>query len=143
MQLTLNTPALLFPAISLLLLAYTNRFMTLAGLIRTLHERYKESPDPITLKQIKNLKLRVILIRNMQVAGIFSMFLCVVSMFLIYENYNNAAQYLFGGGLLSLSISLAMSIHEILISTNALQMHLSDIEATAKEDNLLGKFFQS
>lgn len=143
MQLTLNTPALLFPAISLLLLAYTNRFMTLAGLIRTLHERYKESPDPITLKQIKNLKLRVILIRNMQVAGIFSMFLCVVSMFLIYENYNNAAQYLFGGGLLSLIISLAMSIHEILISTNALQMHLSDIEATAKEDNLLGKFFQS
>ncbi|SFC74845.1 Protein of unknown function [Flexibacter flexilis DSM 6793] len=143
MQLTLNTPALLFPAISLLLLAYTNRFMTLAGLIRTLHERYKESPDPMTLKQIKNLKLRVILIRNMQVAGISSMFLCVVSMFLIYENYNQAAQYLFGAGLLSLIISLAMSIHEILISTHALQMQLSDIEANAKDGNLLGKFFQS
>lgn len=139
MELSLTTPALLFPAISLLLLAYTNRFMTIAGLIRKLHEHYQEAPDPITLYQIQNLRMRVILIRNMQVAGISSMLLCVVCMFLVYAGYNLVAQYLFGLGLLLLITSLILSIREILVSTNALNVLLSDIET--EKNSSLRKFF--
>jgi hypothetical protein len=143
MELTLNTPALLFPALSLLSLAYTNRFMAIAGLIRKLHERYKESPDPVTLHQIQNLRMRVTLIRNMQVAGISSMFGCVVCMFLIYQGYNFLAQSLFGMSMLLLIISLALSIREILVSTNALKMELSDIELETKErTQSIKKFFK-
>jgi hypothetical protein len=39
-QLSLTTPALLFSAISLLLLAYTNRFLAYASVVRNLHARY-------------------------------------------------------------------------------------------------------
>jgi Protein of unknown function (DUF2721). len=46
MEINLTTPALLFPAISLLLLAYTSRFLALAALMRELHVRYKTQPDP-------------------------------------------------------------------------------------------------
>ena len=87
MEVSLTTPALLFPAISLLLLAYTNRFLTIAGLIRKLHETYQSKPSSKVKEQIRNLKKRVNLIRNMQVFGIFSLLLCVCSMFLIYQEW--------------------------------------------------------
>ena len=81
MELTLTTPALLFPAISLLLLAYTNRFLTLANLIRELHRSYKSNPEEIIFAQILNLRYRVKLIRNMQIFGVGSFFGCVLCMF--------------------------------------------------------------
>ena len=66
-DITLTTPGLLFSAISLLLLAYTNRFLTLASLIRKLHAEYLENPDKLVHGQIRNLQRRVNLIRNMQI----------------------------------------------------------------------------
>ncbi len=96
MDLTLATPSLLFPAISLLLLAYTNRFLGLAALIRELHAKYVERPDRIIWRQIANLRRRVLLIRNMQVAGAASLLLCVMCMFLLFGGLFTAAQYTFG-----------------------------------------------
>lgn len=129
MQLDLTTPALLFPAISLLLLAYTNRFLTLAGLIRSLHAAYLEKPDKRLISQIKNLRLRVVLIRNMQIFGVVSFFLCVLAMSLIFWNYPLYAQLTFGVSLLLLMVSLALSIWEIQISIGALKLQLSDLES--------------
>jgi hypothetical protein len=86
MQFSINTPSLLFPAITLLMLAYTNRFLALATLIRNLKEKYKQVPEERNTvhEQIKNLKRRLVLIKQMQAAGIFSFFLCVLSMLFFY-----------------------------------------------------------
>ncbi len=128
MNLSLTTPALLFPAISLLLLAYTNRFLTIAGLIRNLYKVYMEKPNENIKAQIANLKRRVILIRNMQIFGILSLFLCVLSMFLIFEELQFFGSLIFGISLVLLMISLVFSIIEIQISVKALNLQLEDME---------------
>jgi peptidoglycan/LPS O-acetylase OafA/YrhL len=128
--LTLTTPALLFSAISLLLLAFTNRFLALANLIRSLHARFKESPSQILIGQISNLKRRINLIRNMQIIGLASLLLCVACMFLIYVGWQFVAQVVFGVALVLLILSLAISIWEINISVKALNLHLGDLEET-------------
>jgi hypothetical protein len=128
MELTLTTPALLFSAISLLLLAYTNRFLALANLVRSLHAAYKEKPNELLYGQIQNLRLRISLIRYMQVSGITSLLLCVLCMFLIYIGELGLAVIVFGVALLLLIASLAISIWEIQISVKALNLHLSDLE---------------
>ena len=84
MEITLTTPALLFPTVSLLLLAYTNRFLTLATIIRSLYDRYHNDGDESLVPQIQNLRYRVYLIRNMQIAGVLSLLLCVLSMFALF-----------------------------------------------------------
>jgi hypothetical protein len=127
-DLTLTTPALLFSAISLLLLAFTNRFLALAALVRSLHAKYKENPDELLFGQIKNLRLRLSLIRHMQIYGITSLLLCVICMFLIYVGYMVIAIYVFGVALLLLIGSLGISIWEIQISVRALNLQLSDLE---------------
>lgn len=128
MELDLTTPALLFPAISLLLLAYTNRFLTLATLIRGLHSKYQQEPDQLLFGQIKNLRLRVILIRNMQALGVLSLLFCVVCMFLLFAEEILIGRIIFGISLILLILSLALSVYEIQISIRALEIQLSDME---------------
>ena len=123
-RITLATPALLFSAISLLMLAFTNRFLALAAL----HALYKDKPDEVLYRQIRNLRTRLDLIRWMQIFGIASLLLCVFSMSLIYVGSVGAAGVAFGLGLVLMIVSLALSIWEIQISVNALNLHLSDIE---------------
>jgi len=132
MDIDVTTPALLFPAISLLLLAYTNRFLTLAQLIRSLHQSYKENPNSVLLGQIKNMRKRVYLIKHMQGFGVASFFLCVLCMFLLFSGQIELGKYTFGLSLIVLLISLVLSLKEIAISVDALELHLSDIENTKK-----------
>lgn len=127
-ELTLTTPALLFSAVSLILLAYTNRFMGYAQLVRSLYGKFKENPDAVLLAQIKNLRKRLYLTRAMQMLGVQSLFFCVGSMFLIYINFMTAAIWVFGFGLLQLIVSLGLSAWEIQISVKALELHLEDME---------------
>lgn len=127
-QLTLTTPALLFSAISLIMLAYTNRFLAYASVIRNLHDKYLKEHDDSLLRQIKNLKLRLNLTRWMQIFGITSLLFCVLTMFLIYVNQQMIAVYIFGFALILLIISLALLIREIQISAEALKHHIADIE---------------
>lgn len=126
-QLTLTTPALLFSAISLLLLAYTNRFLAYANVVRTLHARHKENPDGLLVGQIQNLRKRLLLTRTMQLLGIGSLLLCVLCMLLIYIELQLAAEIIFGIALFMLILSLAISVREIQISVRALDLHLSDM----------------
>lgn len=128
MQIDLTTPALLFPAISLLLLAYTNRFLTIAGLIRGLHKQFADSHDQALYGQILNLRRRINLIKSMQFYGIASLFLCVLCMFLLFSGEELAGRFVFGLSLILLLISLAQSILEIQISVKALNIQLSDLE---------------
>lgn len=129
MEISINTPALLFPAISLLLLAYTNRFLAIANLIRKLHDDYvvgsphKES----ALLQIRGLRRRLNYIRYMQGFGVFSFLLCVFSMYCIYNQWMSWANVLFALSLISLLVSLIFSLVEIIISTNALELALKDM----------------
>jgi len=127
-ELTLTTPALLFSAISLIMLAYTNRFLAYAAIIRNLSDKYIERKEAVLIRQINNLKLRLNLTRWMQILGISSLLLCVLTMFLIYIDLHNAAVWIFGLALLLLILSLAFLIREIQISTLALEHHLSDME---------------
>jgi hypothetical protein len=131
--LTLTTPALLFSAISLIMLAYTNRFLAYAAIIRNLRDKYLQHQDESILRQINNLKLRVTLTRYMQISGITSLLFCVLTMFLIYIDYQIIAAWAFGLGLVLLIVSLLFLIWEIQISAKALQHHLGDIEAHLKK----------
>jgi len=128
MTLQLTTPALLFPAISLLLLAYTNRFLGLASVVRGLHASYKANPEDHYLRQINNLRLRLRLIRDMQLIGVLSLLLCTVSMFLLYWQLNTAGEVVFAFSLACMISSLAISMWEIWVSIGALNVHLHDIE---------------
>ncbi len=132
-QLSLTTPALLFSAISLIMLAYTNRFLAYAAVIRNLHGQYLERKEASLLRQIKNLKLRLNLTRWMQIFGISSLLCCVLTMFLIYVGSTAIAIWVFGLALVLLIISLALLIREIQISAQALQYHIADIEQYLKE----------
>ena len=125
---TLTTPALLFSAISLIMLAYTNRFLAYAAVIRNLHDKYLEKKDDLLLRQIQNLKKRLQLTKWMQIFGISSLVLCVLTMFLIYVDDHLFAEYIFGLALILLILSLALLIKEIHISNQALQHHIADIE---------------
>ncbi len=132
MELTVTTPALLFPAISLLLLAYTNRFLTLANLIRELYRSYKTNPEEILIAQIANLRYRVALIRKMQIYGVASFFGCVLSMFFLFSGLELAGKYAFGASLILLMVSLALSLREVQVSVGALNHSLSDLEEAEK-----------
>lgn len=128
MNITLTTPALLFPTVSLLMLAYTNRFLTLATIIRNLHDRYKSEQNENLLGQIANLRYRVYLIRNMQIYGVLSLLMCVVSMFALFAGWIAGGQWSFAVALILLIVSMLISLRELQISVGALDLLLTDLE---------------
>ncbi|MDH5570467.1 MAG: DUF2721 domain-containing protein [Gammaproteobacteria bacterium] len=127
-EITLTTPALLFPAISLLLVAYTNRFNAISSLIRSLGSTYKNAPSAGLMSQLKCLKKRVHVIRNMQGCGVASLFLCVVCMFALFAGEILLGKIIFAVSLLFMLLSLTYSLQEIFLSVHALNMALSDLE---------------
>ncbi|MCI7285076.1 MAG: DUF2721 domain-containing protein [Parabacteroides sp.] len=131
-MLDLTTPSLLFSAISLILLAYTNRFLAYANVVRSLKDKYQQSGNPQDIEQIKNLRKRLSLTQSMQILGIASLLLCVVAMFSIYINLPELAIYLFGSALVLLAASLGVCIWEINISVKALDIHLKDMSSKQK-----------
>jgi hypothetical protein len=135
MELSITTPALLFPAISLLMLAYTNRFLALASLIRNLHDKYKKDPNQKHIvEQIRNLRTRIRLIRSMQALGVVSFLFCVVCMYCIFMNWTEASYVIFGISIAAFMASLLLSLFEISLSTKALELELSDMEKETKSN---------
>ncbi len=133
MRMTLTTPALLFPAISLLLLAYTNRFHVLANLIRQLHPGPESPVPPLVMRQIRGLRLRIMYIKWMQSCGVFSFLLCALSMFALFLEFQFLGELLFSCSILALAVSLVFSLIEVLTSTNALSIVLEDLESRAEK----------
>jgi len=135
MELTITTPALLFPAISLLMLAYTNRFLAIANLIRSLHAKYKQYPDEKhIITQIRNLRIRIRLIRMMQAMGVLSFLFCVMCMYTIFRGWTESSYIMFAISILCFIISLITSLVEITLSMRALEVELSDIEELTKSN---------
>jgi hypothetical protein len=129
MELSVNVPALLFPAISLIMLAYTNRFLALSNRVRILHDKYQQQEQRhIIFGQIKNLKYRIKLIQNMQTWGVATLMLSILSMFFIFIHYQIVAQFIFAISLISFSVSIFLSLIEIRLSTRAIELELSDME---------------
>jgi hypothetical protein len=128
MDFSLTTPALLFPTVSLLLLAYTNRFLTLSAIIRNLYDRYQDDHKESLLGQIVNLRYRVYLIRNTQIFGTVSLLFCVVSMFALFAGWEAIGKWSFGIALLLMIVSLAISLRELQISVGALELLLYELE---------------
>ena len=130
MQLTLSIPALLFPAISLSMLAYNARYLAIAALIRQLHQKFQETASPTVGLQVKQLNKRLSIIKNMQAVAILSFLFSVITMFLIYIELDFWANLVFGVSLLALMISLVLSLIEVQLSTKALGIQLKDMDAS-------------
>jgi hypothetical protein len=132
-EISINTPALLFPAITLLMLAYTNRFLSLAALVRKLHTEYiRGEKEQNILNQLKNLRSRLNLIRYMQGLSIVSFLMCVLCMYVIFRGWMQLAHYIFASSLIFLFVSILLSLLEINKSTRAIELQLSDIEELSK-----------
>ena len=141
MEISFNTPALLFPAISLIMLAYTNRFLALSSRVRNLHDKYQNQEQKHILHgQIKNLRYRLKLIKNMQALGVVTFLGCILCMYLIYVQFMLAANIIFAISLISFSASLLLSLLEIQLSTKALELELSDMEGL--EDPSVIEYFK-
>ncbi|MBL0145536.1 MAG: DUF2721 domain-containing protein [Chitinophagaceae bacterium] len=135
MDININTPALLFPAITLLMLAYTNRFLSLASLVRKLHIEYiKGQKEKNILLQIKNIRSRLNLIRYMQGLGILSFLCCVLCMYAIFRGWPNLSHWIFAASLIFLLASIILSLLEINKSTKAIELELSDIEELDRQN---------
>jgi hypothetical protein len=128
MELTLSIPALLFPAISLTMLAYNARYLAIAALIRQLHEKYQERTSTPIAQQILQLRKRLAIIKNMQASAILSFLLAAVTMFLVYVKIAFWAHFVFGISLVFLMVSLILSLIEVQLSTKALGIQLEDME---------------
>jgi hypothetical protein len=129
MDISINTPALLFPAISLIMLAYTNRFLALSNRVRSLHDKYDGHENKhIIHGQIKNLRYRLKLIKNMQALGVITFLSSILCMFCIYTDHMLLANIVFALSLIVFAASLSLSLLEIQLSTKALELELSDIE---------------
>lgn len=131
--LEVSTPALLFPAISLLFLSFTNRFLHLASLIRQLHASWLERKDETLMRQISNLRKRLTLIRWMQFLGAVSLFLCVVSMVSVVAGMQMVGISCFAAALVLMGMSLACLMREVWISGGALRILLQDLEDHCRE----------
>lgn len=127
MEITYTTAALLFPAISLFMLAYTNRFLAIASLVRNLHQTYKSTKRPTLLAQIENLRMRLRLIRDMQICGALSFCLCVICLIALFLGFPHVATSAFGVSLFFMLASLILSLIEIHASVGALNIHLTDM----------------
>ncbi len=129
MELSVNIPALLFPAISLIMLAYTNRFLALSNRVRVLHDKYQQQEQRLVIfGQIKNLKYRIKLIQRMQTYGVAALLLSLLSMFFIFIQYQGIAKIIFAVSLIAFSVSIFFSLIEIRLSTKAIELELSDME---------------
>jgi hypothetical protein len=127
MELTLSIPALLFPAISLSMLAYNARYLAIAALIRQLHGQYREKATDVLGKQVRLLTRRLEIIKQMQAVAILSFLLSALSMLLIYVQWMFWANLFFGISLFALIVSLLLSFIDVQLSTRALSIQLSDM----------------
>lgn len=139
MELNLTTPAVLFPAISLLMLAYTNRYLSLASRVRSLYDQYKTRGDRSLLEQIASLRRRINLIKNMQLYGVLSFLFCVASILALFEGWTGLGTWIFVASLVLMMVSLVLSTIEIQQSVDALNLQLRDLEEVAEERDSVGR----
>ena len=127
-EFSITTPAVIFSAVSLLYIGYTSRFIAISNLVRDLKKEFVISHDEIVIKQITNLRRRIEIIRNMQLLGILSLMLSILSMILLYKEWLWQGEMAFFVALCFLLLSMFFAIQEVLMSVDAINIDLSDIE---------------
>ncbi|WP_207534245.1 DUF2721 domain-containing protein [Desertivirga arenae] len=132
MDFSVTTPAILFPATSLILLAYTAKLIHLGSLVRALKNKFQQQQQPGLLKEMENLKKRIFLIRSMQAAGVCCLLFCSTCMLCLFANWLLAAKISFSISLILLLMALACCFREIQISATALQIALQELEEDKK-----------
>lgn len=128
MSISITTPALLFPAISVLFLAYANRFLAIANRIREQHNLFNKTQSPINKKQIDSLRQRIRFIIAMQLLAVTGIIGCIITMCLIFFGLQSYGNFAFGISMVLIVLSLLTSMGELLISTQALNIELEDME---------------
>ena len=124
MTLNITDPAFIFPGISLLFLAFTNRYLALANIVRQLNKIIDQGEDENREKQISNLETRIKLIKYMQAVGVLAFIFCVLSMISLFIENQIFGRLFFACSLFSLLISLLISLIEILQSGQTLKIEL-------------------
>lgn len=125
----ISTPGLLFPAISLLMLAYTNRFLGLASLMRQILSKFQEHGKHSDWQQIDNLRFRISLLRYTQAMGVSSLLLCTASIFSIFLGSDQGARIFFAAAVIFMAVSLCLSLWEIHLSVVSLDIEISNIKS--------------
>lgn len=133
-QLNFNAPGLLFPAISLLMLAYTNRFLGLTSASRNLVSQYRATPDVRLLRQVESLRERLSLVRLTQAVGVTSLLCCTGCLFALFLDSQSAARIAFGGALFFMLMSLGISLREIYLSVRAINIEFDSLLRDAASD---------
>ena len=130
MNIDYTVTALMFPAIPLLMGVYSNRFHTLSNLVRKLHDEhvYEKHIPPEWKKQFLNLSNRITLLRWTILFAAFGFLFNMLTVFALYMDELLMARIIFGSCCLSMIISIIFFIREIHISTNALKLHMSDMD---------------
>lgn len=128
MDITITTPALLFPAISVLFLAYANRYLAITNRTRELHSLFKATQSFYAKKQVDSLRKRIRLIILMQLFAVMGIICCVLTMGLVFLDMQWMATASFLTGMILIVLSLLVSLWELLISTQALNIELQNIE---------------
>ena len=130
MNIDYTVTALMFPAIPLLMGVYSNRFHTLSNLIRKLHDEhvYEKHIPPEWKKQFLNLSSRISLLRWTILFAAFGFLFNMLTVFALYLAEVFVARVIFGSCCLSMIISIIFFIREIHVSTNALRLHMSDMD---------------
>lgn len=124
MTLNITDPAILFSGISLLFLAYTNRYLALANVIRILNKDLQSQDEKNRIAQIKNLHTRTNLIKYMQAVAVLSFLFCIASMMMLYWQLQQLGEICFVISLLAMIISLIISLIEIMISGASLEIEM-------------------
>lgn len=127
-EVTYSSAGLLFPAISLLMLAYTNRFLGLAAVVRNLVAQYKHHPRGHIQQQVLNLKKRIMLLRHVQAIGVMSLASCTACILALVFANQMLAQALFGLAVVLMLLSLMVSLVEIYMSVEAINLELDHID---------------
>ena len=136
MTLEITTPAVLFPTVSLLLLAYTNRFLALTAIVRQMDSSGEVEHE---FYQVKNLRKRLNYIKKMQYFGVSSLLMCAISMLFLFLQMDFIGKISFGISLVSLVVSLLFSLLEIQISLEALRIHLNYNENDTEIEKKINK----
>ena len=128
-------PAALFPAIPLMMISFGNRYMSMASLIRKIHDEViakklarKDRETNRYLKQIAILRKRLMLNRATSTLAAISFIANLIAMYFVYMDDLFLFASTFVASLIAFCVSLILYIIELQLSTTALDTHLQDLE---------------
>ena len=131
MDIDYTVSALMFPAIPLMMTMYSNRFHTLSGLIRNLHDQltFEKKTPPELENQLHVLNNRTNLLKYTMGFAAFGFLFNMTTVLLLYLESLQIARLNFAACCFCMIISIFLFLQEIRLSNQALKYHLSDMDS--------------